>query len=46
MNVNSAAVVAAQAVEGEPVNAIFFGLAGLGALLLLLVITLMINVDR
>lgn len=46
MNVISAAVLAAEAGEGEPVNAIFFGVAGLGVLLLLLVITLMINVDR
>lgn len=46
MDAISAAVWAAEAGEGEPVNAIFFGLAGLGVLLLLLVVTLLINVDR
>jgi hypothetical protein len=46
MDVIAAAAVAAQAGEGEPVNPFIFGAVGLGALLLLLVITLMINVDR
>jgi len=46
MNVISAAVLAAEAGEGEPVSPFLFGAAGLGVLLLLLVITLLINVDR
>lgn len=46
MNVISAAVLASEAGEGEPVNPLIFGAVGLGVLLLLLVITLMINVDR
>lgn len=46
MDLISAAVLAAEAGEGEPVNPFLFGAVGLGVLLLLLVITLLINVDR
>ena len=46
MSVIPTAVLAAAAGEGEPVNPFIFGAVGLGVLLLLLVITLMINVDR
>ncbi len=46
MNLISAAVLAAEAGEGEPVSPFLIGAVGLGVLLLLLVITLMINVDR
>ena len=46
MNWTSVAVVASEAGEGAPISPYIFGAVGLGALLLLLVITLMINVDR
>ena len=41
-----AAVVAASQAEGSHVSPYVFGAVGLGVLLLLLVVTLMINVDR
>lgn len=46
MSAISAAVVASEAAEGGTVSPYIFGAVGLGALLLLLVITLLINVDR
>jgi len=46
MTANPAAIVASEAAEGGVVSPYIFGAVGLGVLLLLLVITLMINVDR
>lgn len=46
MNVSTVAILAAEAGEGAPISPYVFGAVGLGVLLLLLVITLMINVDR
>ncbi len=46
MTAISAAVVASEAAEGGTVSPYVFGAVGFGALVLLLVITLMINVDR
>lgn len=46
MNLTSSAVLAAEAGEGAPLSPYVFGAVGLGVLLLLLVITLMIKVDR
>ena len=41
-----AVILASEGAEGGTVHPVFFGLAGFGALILLLIITLMINVDR
>ena len=46
MNVSTVAILASEAGEGAPISPYVFGAVGLGVLLLLLVITLMINVDR
>jgi hypothetical protein len=46
MNVIAAAITASEAGEGTPVSPFLFGAVGLGVLLLLLVITVLINVDR